>query len=108
MSAVTKLQSPLKELVTGATQDGSAEFGKNEKDKKEVEEWIEKAAGGEFAKAEVLKASYLACSMSTDINTVILLLDPRSSARTKDVRREQLLHCCGCSIVWCIAPHSCE
>ncbi|KAI0801790.1 hypothetical protein BC629DRAFT_1284797 [Irpex lacteus] len=55
MSAVAKLQSPLKELVTGAAQDGSADFGKNEKDKKEVEEWIEKVAGGEAAKPEDLK-----------------------------------------------------
>ncbi|KAI0086542.1 hypothetical protein BDY19DRAFT_894826 [Irpex rosettiformis] len=55
MSAVTKLQSPLKELVAGATHDGSSEFGRNEKDKKEVEEWIERVAGGEVVKAEALK-----------------------------------------------------
>ena len=55
MSAVVKLQSPLKELVSGAAQDGSTEFGKNEKDKKEVEEWIEKVAGGNIVKPESLK-----------------------------------------------------
>lgn len=55
MSAVAKLQSPLKELVASATQDGSSEFGKNEKDKAEVNEWIEKVAVGEVAKPGKLK-----------------------------------------------------
>lgn len=62
MSAVAKLQSPLKELVTGAAQDGSADFGKNEKDKKEVEEWIEKVAGGDAAKPENLKVCTALCT----------------------------------------------
>ena len=55
MSSVSKLHSPLKELVVGAAQDGSSDFGKNEKDKAEVEEWIEKAASGEVAKPDNLK-----------------------------------------------------
>ena len=39
----------------GAAQDGSSAFGKNEKDKAEVEEWIEKVASGEVAKPDNLK-----------------------------------------------------
>lgn len=58
MSVVAKLSSPLKELVTGATQDGSSDFGKNEKDKAEVSEWIERIASGEAAKAESLKVRF--------------------------------------------------
>lgn len=55
MSAVSKLHSSLKELVTSATEDGSSDFGKNEKDKAEVNEWIEKIAVGEVAKPDNLK-----------------------------------------------------
>ena len=108
MSAVGKLNSPLKELVAGATQDGSADFGKNEKDKAEVSEWIEKVAAGEVSKPEGLKVG------SGPLNHELEALSRKAwtglgcSARTEDVRREQLLHCCGCSIVWCTAPHSCE
>jgi aminoacyl tRNA synthase complex-interacting multifunctional protein 1 len=57
MSAIAQLSSPLKELVVGATQDGSADFGKNEKDKAEVSEWIEKVAAGKVGKPEGLKVS---------------------------------------------------
>ena len=55
MSAVSKLHSPLRELVVGATQDGSSDFGKNEKDKAEVAEWIENVAAGQVAKPDSLK-----------------------------------------------------
>ncbi|THH01578.1 hypothetical protein EW026_g1163 [Hermanssonia centrifuga] len=54
-TAIAKLHSPLKELVEGATKEGSAEFGKSEKDKAEVTEWIERVAAGEAAKPENLK-----------------------------------------------------
>ncbi|KAI0699115.1 hypothetical protein BC835DRAFT_1332404 [Cytidiella melzeri] len=55
MSAVASLSSPLKELVTGATQDGGTDFGKNEKDKAEVSEWIGRIAGGKMINLEALK-----------------------------------------------------
>ncbi|PSR74820.1 hypothetical protein PHLCEN_2v9534 [Hermanssonia centrifuga] len=54
-TAIAKLHSPVKELVEGATKEGSAEFGKSEKDKAEVTEWIERVAAGEAAKPENLK-----------------------------------------------------
>ncbi|KAI0720467.1 hypothetical protein C8T65DRAFT_633102 [Cerioporus squamosus] len=54
-AALAKLPSPLKDLVTGAAQDGSEDFGKSEKDKAEVAEWIEKAAQGDVAKPENFK-----------------------------------------------------
>lgn len=58
MSAISKLHSPLKELVAGATQDGSNDFGQNEKDKAEVSGWIEKIADGAVAKPDNLKVCY--------------------------------------------------
>ena len=54
-AVVSKLQSPLRDLVLGATQDGSQDFGKSEKDKAEVAGWIEKVAQGDVVKPEALK-----------------------------------------------------
>ncbi|KDQ62433.1 hypothetical protein JAAARDRAFT_30344 [Jaapia argillacea MUCL 33604] len=54
-TVLSKLQSPLRDLVLGATQDGSQEFGKSEKDKAEVAEWIDKVAQGDVVKPESLK-----------------------------------------------------
>ncbi|RPD77832.1 nucleic acid-binding protein [Lentinus tigrinus ALCF2SS1-7] len=54
-AALAKLPSPLKDLVTGAAQDGSEDFGKSEKDKTEVAEWIDKVAQGDVAKPENFK-----------------------------------------------------
>ncbi|KAH9950539.1 nucleic acid-binding protein [Amylocystis lapponica] len=54
-AAITKLHTPLRDLVTGAVQDGRQDFGKSEQDKAEVAQWIEKVAQGDVAKAENLK-----------------------------------------------------
>ncbi|OSD07251.1 nucleic acid-binding protein [Trametes coccinea BRFM310] len=51
-TALAKLPSPLKDLVAAAVQDGSEDFGKSEKDKAEVAEWIDKVAQGDVAKPE--------------------------------------------------------
>jgi aminoacyl tRNA synthase complex-interacting multifunctional protein 1 len=44
--SISKLASPLKDLVLGAT----LEYGKSDKDKAEVAEWIEKVAQGDIVK----------------------------------------------------------
>ncbi|KAI0632093.1 hypothetical protein C8Q77DRAFT_1123841 [Trametes polyzona] len=54
-AALAKLPSPLRDLVTGAAQDGSEDFGKSEKDKAEVAEWINKVAQGDVAKPDNFK-----------------------------------------------------
>ena len=54
-SALAKLPSPLKDLVSAATQDGSEDFGRSEKDKAEVAEWLDKVAQGNVAKPENFK-----------------------------------------------------
>ncbi|CDO71440.1 hypothetical protein BN946_scf184909.g34 [Trametes cinnabarina] len=51
-TALAKLSSPLRDLVAGAAQDGSEDFGKSEKDKAEVAEWIDKVAFGDVARPE--------------------------------------------------------
>ncbi|KAJ3549160.1 hypothetical protein NM688_g5210 [Phlebia brevispora] len=53
-SALAKLHSPLKELVAGAAQEGSPDFGRTEKDQAEVAGWIEIVAAGNDVKAETL------------------------------------------------------
>ncbi|KAI0061685.1 nucleic acid-binding protein [Artomyces pyxidatus] len=53
-AATAKLQPPLRDLVTGATQDPAQDFGKSEKDKAEVIEWIDKVARDDFASGEAL------------------------------------------------------
>ncbi|KAH9933102.1 uncharacterized protein BXZ73DRAFT_101072 [Epithele typhae] len=45
-AALANLPAPLKDLVTAAVQDGSEDFGKSEKDRAEVEEWIISVAKG--------------------------------------------------------------
>ena len=54
-TAVAKLPVPLRDLVANAATDGSSDFGKSEKDKAEVTEWIEKIAEGEVVKPQNLK-----------------------------------------------------
>ncbi|KAI0372123.1 nucleic acid-binding protein [Pilatotrama ljubarskyi] len=54
-AALTKLPSPLRDLVVGAAQDGSEDFGKSEKDKAEVADWIDKVARGDVAKPDNFK-----------------------------------------------------
>ncbi|KAI8978695.1 hypothetical protein BD414DRAFT_579842 [Trametes punicea] len=51
-AALAKLPSPLRDLVVAAAQDGSEDFGKSEKDKAEVADWIDKVAQGDVAKLE--------------------------------------------------------
>lgn len=85
MSAVSKLHSPLSQLVAGATQDGSSDFGKNEKDKAEVNEWLEKIAAGEVVKQERLKVRCAVYCVKTDINQTSpchVLKGSRDSAHT--------------------------
>ncbi len=55
-AALAKLPAPLRDLVTDAAKDGSEDFGKSEKDKAEVAEWIDKVAQGDVAKPENFKA----------------------------------------------------
>lgn len=57
-SALLKLHSPLKELVAGAVQEGSPDFGRTEKDQAEVAGWIEIVAAGSDVKPDTLKASF--------------------------------------------------
>nr|KAH9891619.1 hypothetical protein C8Q73DRAFT_801198 [Cubamyces lactineus] len=54
-AALAKLPSPLRDLVAAAAQDGSEDFGRSEKDKAEVTEWIDKVAQGEVAKPDNFK-----------------------------------------------------
>ncbi|KAJ6559205.1 hypothetical protein DFH09DRAFT_1162216 [Mycena vulgaris] len=54
-SAVSKLSSPLKDLVLSVTQNGSLHLGKEEKDAREVIEWIAKIDGGAVADEAGLK-----------------------------------------------------
>jgi aminoacyl tRNA synthase complex-interacting multifunctional protein 1 len=54
-AALSKLPSPVINLVNGATQGGSQDFGKSKKDQAEVVEWIEKAAKGTIVVPSALK-----------------------------------------------------
>ncbi|KZT73811.1 nucleic acid-binding protein [Daedalea quercina L-15889] len=54
-AALAKLPVALRDLVTNATVDGSSDFGKSEKDKAEVTEWIDKIAVGEIVRPQNLK-----------------------------------------------------
>ena len=56
-AALTKLPTPIRDLVANAAPDGASDFGKSEKDKAEVTQWIEKIAEGSVAKPESLKVS---------------------------------------------------
>ena len=61
MTTIAKLHSPLKELVSTVAD---ADYGKSEKDKAEVTEWIEKVAVGEVIKPEGLKVGNCLCPLS--------------------------------------------
>lgn len=49
-----KLQAPIHDLVIGASKDSDQVFGKSEKDKADVAEWIDKVAQGDVTRAENL------------------------------------------------------
>ncbi|TFY57644.1 hypothetical protein EVG20_g8462 [Dentipellis fragilis] len=54
-AAIAKLHPDVRELVLGAAKAGGVDFGKSEKDKAEVVEWVENVAQGSAVKAESLK-----------------------------------------------------
>jgi len=54
-TVLSKLPVPLRDLVAQAASDGSTDFGKSEKDKTEVADWIEKIAQGDVVKPQNLK-----------------------------------------------------
>ncbi|KAJ7044107.1 hypothetical protein C8F04DRAFT_943027 [Mycena alexandri] len=54
-SSVGKLSSPLKDLVLSVTQNGSVHVGKQEKDEREVIEWIAKIEKGDLVNEPGLK-----------------------------------------------------
>ncbi|KAK7689993.1 hypothetical protein QCA50_006635 [Cerrena zonata] len=54
-ASITKLHSPLKELVAAASADITSAFGRTEKDQAEVAEWVANVAAGTTAKPESLK-----------------------------------------------------
>lgn len=56
-ASLGKLQAPLRDLVIGATEDGGQDFGKSEKEKADIAEWIDKVAQGDITRVENLKAS---------------------------------------------------
>lgn len=58
-SALIKLHSPLKELVAGAIQEGSPDFGRTEKDQADVAGWIETVAAGNAVKPDTLKVRFV-------------------------------------------------
>ena len=58
-ATLAKLTPLLRDLVSAAALDGSESFGKSEKDKVEVAQWIDKIAQGDIAKAENLEVYYL-------------------------------------------------
>jgi len=42
-AAISKLSTPVKELVVAVTENGTRHIGETEKDKTEVAEWVERA-----------------------------------------------------------------
>lgn len=57
-STVAKLRSPLKDLVLSVTQNGSLHLGKEEKDAREVIDWIAKIEQGQLVDETGLKVSH--------------------------------------------------
>ncbi|KZT12021.1 nucleic acid-binding protein [Laetiporus sulphureus 93-53] len=55
LTTITKLPVSLRNLVEQSVSDGSKDFGKDEKDKTLVAEWIEKIVEGEIVKPQTLK-----------------------------------------------------
>jgi aminoacyl tRNA synthase complex-interacting multifunctional protein 1 len=53
--SLSKLSSPVKDLVQSASQEQPALVGKTDQDKAEVVQWIDKVAQGDVVKAENIK-----------------------------------------------------
>lgn len=54
-ASVSKLQSPVKELVLSISKDGVRHVGQSEQDQGEVTGWIEKASQGDVVAESNLK-----------------------------------------------------
>lgn len=86
-SALLKLHSPLKELVAGAVQEGSPDFGRTEKDQADVAGWIEIVAAGNQVKPDTLQASFY-CSVQYEFtNRWEERIGTRRAACSQDIPR---------------------
>lgn len=74
-AAVSKLQSPVKDLVLAATKQGTQDIGKTDQDKAEIEEWIGKVAQGDIVKESGLKVGQSSLSL-------LMILRPSGICRT--------------------------
>ncbi|CCM01871.1 uncharacterized protein FIBRA_03942 [Fibroporia radiculosa] len=68
---LAKLPTPLGDLVSQITLDGSTELGKTEKDKVEVAEWLNKIAQGDDLDSLLLSRTYLVGNYLTAADTAL-------------------------------------
>jgi len=68
--SVSKLSSPVKELVQAVAQPETSLVGKTEKDQAEIAQWIDKVAQGDLVKAENIKVCNL-CPLSFSITRML-------------------------------------
>jgi hypothetical protein len=60
---LSKLKSPLRELLVGSVQQDQQQLGISEKDKTDVTQWVEKAAQPDFSRSDALPV----CSRSAAV-----------------------------------------
>ena len=48
----SKLSSPLRDLLTGSTQQDQQQLGVSDKDQAEIAQWVEKASQPDFVKSD--------------------------------------------------------
>lgn len=90
-ASLSKLPSPLKDLVANA----QADTGRTDTDKLEVIGWIDKVAAGDIVKSESFSVSLLTQhAIPTDDLFARTLLGLGIPSGSSDIRRQQLPHGC--------------
>jgi hypothetical protein len=65
----SKLSSPLRDLLTGSTQQDQQQLGVSEKDQAEIAQWVEKAGQPDFIKSS---DAFLVCVIMSWLNLALL------------------------------------
>lgn len=92
-SAISKLRSPVRDLVLAVTRDGQELSGQNEADEKEVVGWIEKTSQGKLVNENNLNVRLYSISLSSLVGRQFVITGSRYFASAEDIYCHKLPHC---------------
>jgi hypothetical protein len=104
---VSKLSSPVKELVVAVTENGTQLIGESAKDQVEVNEWIEKAGQPDISSDANMQVSEIHMYVRPLRRMTGDSSDPQFHSSASDVPGQQLSDRCRRSCLRGLAPNVC-